>query len=254
MSKIFVNGVELFYQKFGTGEHVVLLLCGGLGFGNIHYKPQIEGFDLEKFTLISWDPRGYGQSRPPKRVFPKDFYYIDADDAIALMEKLGYESYSLLGWSDGAILAAIIGANKSEKVRKIVKWGGNAFCTPDMMVVYQGLHDGSIWSEDAFGPLLKYYGKEYFDCILKAWCASFKTMDKDSEGNVNICSEYLSDVKAPTLIIHGMKDGLVVKMHADFFLEKIKDSKLVVFDEGDHHLHLQFPEKFNRLAQEFLLE
>ena len=31
--------------------------------------------------VVSFDPRGYGQSRPPRRDFPVDFYQQAADDA-----------------------------------------------------------------------------------------------------------------------------------------------------------------------------
>ena len=37
----------------------------------------------------SFDPRGYGNSRPPARDFPPDFYQRDADDGAALMDALG---------------------------------------------------------------------------------------------------------------------------------------------------------------------
>ena len=46
----------------------------------------MKGLDHDKFTVICWDPRGYGKSRPPDRDFPLDFFYRDADDAGTLME------------------------------------------------------------------------------------------------------------------------------------------------------------------------
>ena len=33
------------------------------------------------FSVISFDPRGYGQSQKHTREFPKDFYHKDAADA-----------------------------------------------------------------------------------------------------------------------------------------------------------------------------
>jgi len=38
------------------------------------------------FTLIGFDPRGYGQSRPPDKSFTLDFLREDADDAAELMK------------------------------------------------------------------------------------------------------------------------------------------------------------------------
>jgi valacyclovir hydrolase len=44
-----------------------------------------EGFDRSIFTVIAWDPPGYGFSRPPVRVYDKDVYKRDADFAAKLM-------------------------------------------------------------------------------------------------------------------------------------------------------------------------
>lgn len=38
------------------------------------------------FTIVAWDPRGYGQSIPPSRDFPPDFFERDAKDAVDLMQ------------------------------------------------------------------------------------------------------------------------------------------------------------------------
>lgn len=44
------------------------------------------GLDPSKFTLIAWDPPGYGFSRPPQRNYVKEVYSNDADTAAALMK------------------------------------------------------------------------------------------------------------------------------------------------------------------------
>jgi len=40
----------------------------------------------EKFTLIAWDPPGYGLSRPPERDFTGNYFRRDADLAAKLMQ------------------------------------------------------------------------------------------------------------------------------------------------------------------------
>jgi valacyclovir hydrolase len=42
--------------------------------------------DREKFTLIAWDPPGYGLSRPPERDFSGDYLRRDAKYAAKLMQ------------------------------------------------------------------------------------------------------------------------------------------------------------------------
>lgn len=53
-------------------------------------KPQLDGFDKDKFTLIAWDSPGFGLSRPPERDYKlhaedKFFYQYDAETVVKLM-------------------------------------------------------------------------------------------------------------------------------------------------------------------------
>lgn len=50
------------------------------------FGPQLKSLNKERFTVVGWDPRGYGQSRPPDRDFPLDFFERDAKDAVDLMQ------------------------------------------------------------------------------------------------------------------------------------------------------------------------
>jgi len=52
------------------------------------FKPQIETLNRNKYTIVAWDPPGYGFSRPPDRDFLPGFFYRDADRAISLMKVL----------------------------------------------------------------------------------------------------------------------------------------------------------------------
>jgi valacyclovir hydrolase len=46
----------------------------------------VEGLDKSKFTVVAWDPPGYGNSRPPVRDFSQDFFHRDADWGVKLMQ------------------------------------------------------------------------------------------------------------------------------------------------------------------------
>lgn len=85
-NKISLNSGKLInYLKVGTGNHVLLLCPGALGSAWSDFKPQIEGLDKQKFTIVAWDPAGYGNSRPPNRKFTPKFYEEDADTARELL-------------------------------------------------------------------------------------------------------------------------------------------------------------------------
>lgn len=50
------------------------------------FTPQIQGLDKDKFTVVVWDPPGYGHSRPPERDFSPGYFQRDADLAFKLMK------------------------------------------------------------------------------------------------------------------------------------------------------------------------
>lgn len=109
-----VNGVDLYYEQTGRGAHGVLLLpgalgkhsdtlglstttisladivktlfCSATGSTKTDFGPQLKSLNKERFTVVGWDPRGYGLSRPPDRDFPPDFFERDAKDAVDLMK------------------------------------------------------------------------------------------------------------------------------------------------------------------------
>ena len=63
------------------------LLFSFSGTARTDFKPQLEGLDRNKFTIIAWDPPGYGSSRPPNRDFNhENFLARDAEVALKLLE------------------------------------------------------------------------------------------------------------------------------------------------------------------------
>uniref|UniRef100_A0A8C2SHA5 Biphenyl hydrolase like n=1 Tax=Capra hircus TaxID=9925 RepID=A0A8C2SHA5_CAPHI len=168
-AKAEVNGVHLHYLRTGDGEHAVLLLPGMLGSGETDFGPQIEKLNKKLFTVVAWDPRGYGHSRPPDRDFPVDFFERDAKDAVDLMKTLKFKKVSLLGWSDGGITALIAAARYPSYVSKMVIWGANAYVTEQDTEIYQGIRDVSKWSERTRKPLEALYGFDYFARTCEKW-------------------------------------------------------------------------------------
>ena len=57
---------------------------------------------------------------------------------------LGFSCYSILGWSDGANIAAMMAAKYAGQVKKIVVWGGNCFVTPEELELYKSKIKASI--------------------------------------------------------------------------------------------------------------
>src|SRR5580765_4964103 len=77
-----VNGVELWYQVSGEGEPVVQI--HGAGFGHFNFAPATPVLS-ERFKVIDYDMRGYGQSDRPVQDYDMEVW---ADDVAGLLDAL----------------------------------------------------------------------------------------------------------------------------------------------------------------------
>jgi len=245
-----VGGARVHYVREGTGPHPVLLLPGALGSAVSDFTPQLEGLSKEEFTLIGWDPPGFGKSRPPQRDF-QDFFNKDALSAKELMTGLGFSSFSALGWSDGGITALIMAGRFPASVRRLVVFGSNAYINDQDIAMIDKVADVSAWSERMKAPMLEMYGAE-FPKLWGDWCQAYRDFYNEKGGD--ICCSLLPDITAPTLVIHGNKDVMVAQEHVAHLTNNIKGAQSYIFREGKHNLHFKYQLEFNKLVQDFLTQ
>ncbi|XP_048655679.1 valacyclovir hydrolase isoform X5 [Marmota marmota marmota] len=219
-------------RKAAYGIHQSITKWLFSGSGETDFAPQLKSLNKNLFTVVAWDPRGYGHSRPPDRDFPVDFFERDAKDAVDLMKTLKFKKISLLGWSDGGITALFAAAKYPSYINKMVIWGANAYVTEEDERIYQGIRDVSKWSEKARKPLEALYGYDYLAKTCEKWVDGIGQFKHLPDGN--ICRHLLPLVQCPTLIVHGEKDPLVPRFHADFIHEQVKGSRF----RRIHHLCL----------------
>ncbi|XP_017785694.1 PREDICTED: valacyclovir hydrolase [Nicrophorus vespilloides] len=250
-SKVVIKGQTINYLKTGNGKHPLLCMPGALGTIWSDFKPQIESLDKEKYTIIAWDPPGYGASRPPNKKFSTEFYEDDADFALNLMKSLEIPEFSILGWSDGGITGIILAAKYPAVVRKLAIWGANAYVLPEELKSYEKLKDISKWSDRMKAPLVAMYGEDGLKQMWSDWCDALIAIGKR---DADICKKMLPKIKCPTYILHGDKDPMVADEHPTYLLENIKGSKLYRFPEGKHNIHLRYAKEFNELVTKFLDE
>ena len=247
-SKVSVNGVELHYEVKGTGPNVIVCIPGALGVGS-SFSIQAEYFaSLGQYKVVTYDPRGFGKSRPPKREFTMDFHSKDAKDTKGLMDALGFKKFSIFGRSDGAMIGICVAAMYPDAVEKLVIWGGNTFVAEEDAKLYQKHKDLGGHFLEYFEPI---YGRE---CATDYWGQWIDTHLKIYDAGGNICKDELSSVKCPTLIIHGNKDEVVPEYHPDFIAKNIPNSKVRKFDGAGHGIAKdpEYVDEFHHVVEEFL--
>jgi pimeloyl-ACP methyl ester carboxylesterase len=130
MPTIAVNGTELYYERHGKGEP--LLLIPGLGLDHTYYK-QGEPIIREHCETILVDPRGIGLSRKDHVDYSADLW---ADDYAALIKELGLGSAHILGSSLGGTTALAMAVRHPEQVRSLIVVGGFSELTRSVEINY----------------------------------------------------------------------------------------------------------------------
>lgn len=248
--KVSVNGVDLHCVSNGNG-HALLCMPGALGTAETDFGPQLRGL-ADAFEVVSFDPRGYGQSRPPRREFPVDFYQQDAHDAAELMRSLGHERYSVMGWSDGAISAVHLAASRPEHVENLLIFGGNGYFSQADIDAFEATRDVETnWSKRMKETHRPTYGDDLqpmWDRAVDAWAAIYKERGGD------VCRAEAKTIRCRTLVAHGAKDPMCLEEHPHWFAENIPGCTQPprIFPEGKHNLHLRFADEFNEMVRHFI--
>lgn len=110
-----VNGLEIYYEIYGEGEPLVLL-HGSFMTINSSYGALIP--ELAKSNkVIAVELQGHGRTADIDRPFT---YPNFADDVAGLLDHLGFDKATILGYSLGATVGLQLAVSHPQKVNKIV--------------------------------------------------------------------------------------------------------------------------------------
>ena len=108
-----VNGVELYWERVGSGAR--LLFCNGSGLTLDRARPLIDRLAAE-FDVLAWDYRGLGRSAP----LTSSYGMADvAAEAFGLLDLAGWDTCRVVGVSFGGMVAQEFTVTNSERVERL---------------------------------------------------------------------------------------------------------------------------------------
>jgi len=243
MPKVKVNTMNIYYEIYGTGPPLLMIL--GLG-ANITWwgKYFLKGL-ANYFNVIVLDNRGTGQSSNPKSQYTVK---ILADDAYGLLKALNIENTFVFGHSMGGGIAQelLIQHSRSIGMSKLIlcssSCGGSKsiLASPEVLQIINKTRSGrtpiEIAKEMAKSQMLP-RNYEWQTAAIK----SFKTCDR------------IKNIKIPTLIMHGAKDVLVPPQNTKILAELIPNAHIKMFTESAHAPYVEEPDAVIDAMVEFLL-
>lgn len=195
-----VNGINLYYEKTGTGKPLILVH----GNGETHkIFDQAIPLLAKHFTVYALDCRGNGQSGMVLKYHYKDF----AKDIRCFMEKLKIDRPVFYGFSDGGIIGLLLAVKYPQIFSRLIISGANT--------IPQGIHSG--W--------FKWFQLTY--AITKD--PKLKMMLKEP----HITAKMLQKIQLPTTVLAGSRD-MIKRKHTLYIAHNIKNSTLHIL-KGEGH-------------------
>lgn len=213
-----VNGIQLYYEIYGSGKPLVLIHGGG---SSILYDFKEVITRLEsKFQLIGIDLQNHGRSE--HRDIPETFEQ-DADDVAALLAEINIDKASFWGFSNGGNTVMQIAHRNPNIVEKMVV--ASAFYKKEGMMdgFFEGMQEATFESmpepfkinflnlNPDFSKLENLFDKD---------CKRMQTFEDWGD-------EVLTSIQSPTLFISGDKDVMKPE-HTVAMWRLVKNSTLMI--------------------------
>ncbi|CAE6743093.1 alpha/beta fold hydrolase [Paraburkholderia haematera] len=233
------EGARIWYASYGTGAPVILL-HGGLGHsGNWGY--QVPALLSSGHRVVAIDSRGHGRSTRDARPYT---YELMASDVLAVMDTLQIDRAAMVGWSDGACVAMVLGRQVPERVSGVFFFG----CNMDPSGAKEFVPTPVI--NRCFARHAKDYAQlsatpDDFDAFVGAVSEMMRTQP-------NYSAHDLAGIPVPVAVVQSEHDEFIKPEHADYLARSIPGAALIVLPGVSHFAPLQRPKEFNRVMLAFL--
>jgi 3-oxoadipate enol-lactonase len=261
MPTLDIDGTDIYYERRGAGEP--LLLLQGLGGNSLHWGEGFLGALEDMFELVLCDYRGAGRSG----ALTGDCTIAAlADDATALLDALAIESAHVVGISMGGMVAQELALARPERVRTLTLGctfpGGPEAKMTDMAVV--GMLAEAVLSGDGERALRAGYdvmiAPEY--AADPANYALYAEVAVQYQAPVPVLmaqlqaigghdtSSRLAGIQAPTLVVHGTADRLLESVNGELLARLIPGARLELLEGAGHMFFWEQPERSAQLVRE----
>ncbi|WOD16804.1 alpha/beta fold hydrolase [Paraburkholderia kirstenboschensis] len=233
------EGARIWYASHGSGT-AVILLHGGLGHsGNWGY--QVPALLAAGHRVVVIDSRGHGRSTRDARPYK---YELMASDVLAVMDALALERAAIVGWSDGACVAMVLGMVAPQRVAGVFFFG----CNMDPGGTKEFVATPVI--DRCFSRHRQDYAQlsatpDDFDAFVAAVSEMMKT-------EPNYFADDLARIRVPVVIAQSEHDEFIKQEHAEYLAGAIPGADFNLLPGVSHFAPLQRPVLFNRVMLTFV--
>jgi non-heme chloroperoxidase len=254
------DGGRLRYAERGEGPETVVLVHGWKGSHRM-WDPAVIRL-AEEFRVIAFDNRGMGESDKPTGRYDFDLL---ADDLGFVLEALGADEVTLVGWSMGCSISLQYLGRAGGRVARLVlingpirlestddfEWG----LAPGQLDAYVDELVGG-WPEaelefargavrDPDGP----FARLYYEVALQTELIDSIRIVREQA--LLDHRSLLAGLQMPVLAIYGRHDPYYEEGCARYIAETAPDGRFLMFEESAHPVHYDEPERFREAITDF---
>lgn len=264
---ITVNGIPFAYRDIGPKTGVPLVLFNHWGAVLDNFDPGIIDRLAQTRRIIATDYRGIGGSGGTAPLTVGEM----ADDAIQLIQALGFETVDVLGFSLGGFVAQDIALKAPNLVRRLILTGtGPAGGTgidkvgsvtwPLMIKALLTLRDPKFYLFFTSTPNGRRAASQYLRRLkerrknrdkgptLSAFLRQLKAITAWGQQ----APQDLKRMQMPTLIVNGDNDIMVPSINSIALANRIPNAQLVIYEDAGHGCIFQHCADFVTKALAFL--
>jgi len=234
------RGALIRYVAYGQGKPV-LLLHGGLS-NKLSWFSQIPMLVEAGRRVVLIDTRGHGDSTRGNFELS---YQIFAEDTIQVLDRLAIKRTDIVGWSDGGIIALLLGLEAPQRVDKIVAISANFHPS--------GLVPESDHAEKSY-PVI-----ESIKNSLRSWWSGAGDQHSRLEAEIKalwrsaplLAHADLRAITAPTLVIVGEND-IIQLPHSSELAQMVANGSIEIISGAGHAAPVTHADQVNQLVASFL--
>ena len=233
-----VSRQRIVYFEAGMGAPVILL--HGLGASSRWWFPIIPELSSANCRVIALDLPGFGRTPGPMLSIKKT-----ARTVIELVDRAGLAEFFLVGHSMGGAIAAQIGADFGRRVRRLalVDSAGIPGAGPGRIL-------GRLIQPWSWCPAWFY--TTMLSDILRAGPSNIR--EGMRQLRIYDVRPVLGDIRAPTLLIWGEKDGMTPLRDGEQMVERLKNGRIETVAGARHLPMVSHPEIVSALLVRFFKE
>lgn len=260
------NGINLYYEEYGSGEPLILIM-GITAPGSVWEKHV--AYWKNNFRCITVDNRGVGKSDSPAGPYTTAMM---ADDYAGLMDALQIQTAKVVGVSMGSTIAQQLAIRHPQKVSALVLMCPWARCDNMARAIFENMVNCKQYFDPAafslYIQLLIFSKSTWDDEAMAAAMAEDRKQAATAEqvqtlqgltSQAAACMGHdvlhlLPQIKVPALVIGGKADIFTPAWMAEEVAAAISNATLFLYEHSAHAFHWEQLADFNKRINSWLTE